>query len=280
MRKYYMLICSLVLAGLLLLGCAYQVQENGTIYFSSKVKVVETSFAERNYGCYSWAELTMEEAFGQNTILSGVISNVREATVEFSLDGRTMTSPITLFDMTDPNVIFDSTDIADNKKTITVGVGYNSGTFSEGLPILSEGKQFLAFCCSTAIRSDDVLEIDKYADFWVWNPNNLLIEGTADTYIVSDFFFDYLAEEEKIKQSLNITEEKLTMLFENANQLSLAEHCRRVGISDYDGVLGVLADRYNGMSSDLKMMLASGYLVNKSGFEKLLQEVSQTYSRG
>lgn len=171
-------------------------------------------------GCYFWDVLTEDEAYTANTvILTGKVSNVRQAEATYEFSGTDSSSPMTIFDVEVEEVLSCRSDAFPDKDVISVGIGYNMNWYSEGLPIVEEGASYLLFCNVMADDEDDPLGKSEYLDCWISGINELFCEQIGDYYLVRSLFAD-VPGAVSIREALELTEEDcyaLSMFDVNAN---------------------------------------------------------------
>ena len=165
--------------------------EDDVIYKSEKVCVKRIEETDKNtLTDYELNEINEKGVFTDyNTILIGNIVSVTPAVMEYYFKGHVVSDNVTFFEIR-INKLYRGKDIAVND-IVTVGVPYNLNTYGANLPIISQGKEFLVFCYpSSQMKNLDFTEADKYVDYWVRNPWNLLIEKADDYFFVGVFFKD------------------------------------------------------------------------------------------
>ena len=123
---------------------------------------------------YFWDELTDDVAYTKNTvIITGVASNVRQATVAYEFMDADVVDNITIFDVEVSDVLACRSGSFLQGDLITIGIGYNMSTYGVELPIIEDGKSYLIFCYVAADQEDDDLELAGYMDCWISAPKDL-----------------------------------------------------------------------------------------------------------
>ncbi len=191
-KKYVLPLCLLFAIFILSACTANSSAQNDVLFQSPNVTVMQVEEAATpNRVYYEWTPLTQESAYRKNTvILTGTAENVRPAVVKYRYMDTDVSDQITIFDVKIKNVLACHTDTFPDAPTITLGVGYNQNVYSEELPMITEGTDYLLFCYLTADQTDSPLELSAYVDGWISAPNALLCEKVGNAYLTNDFFED------------------------------------------------------------------------------------------
>lgn len=187
--------------------------ETSILYQSDNVVVSLLEDCETTtYFHYEWATLSDEVVYTKNTvILTGVASNIRQATVSYEFMGQNAVDNITIFDIEVDEVLACRSGSYKQGDTVTVGVGYNMNTYGEGLPVIEEGKTYLIFCYVAADRENDVMELAQYVDCWISAPKDLFLEKVGSCYLSVDYFSN-VSSAITIAKQLNLTQKQVFSL--------------------------------------------------------------------
>ncbi len=153
---------------------------------------------------------TVDVAYTKNTvILTGMVSNVRRATVSYKHMDTQIVEYITIFDVEVSDVLACRSGSYKQGDRITMGVPYlaDGKTLScpgVDYPVIEEGKSFLIFCYVAADKENDPLELGKYLDCWISAPGTLFVEKSADAYLTNEFFADVPGAMELEKRSYRV----------------------------------------------------------------------------
>lgn len=252
--------------------------DSACIYKSENVSVAEVdSLSNKQYASYEWIPLTEESMYTRNTIaITGVVKNFREVTVTYTHEGLERTEYVTLFDFELNKIIFSNTDVSPQKGTLTIGHSITSYDYSEGIPVLEEGKEFLLFCIACQDQENDPMEHRGYADYWVIRPNDLMIEKADGFYIVSDFFQQYLGEEDIMKQALDLSAEQCAA-FSNHPLSDLEQLAKTYGKENNINTLYALREQTQTRSSTFEEMVASYSIVDPELLEDIISSTAEKY---
>lgn len=184
------------------------------LYKSDKVEVSLIENIDTNkISYYEWAVLTKDDAFTENTVIvTGTVSNVRQAAVAYEFMDVDVVDNITIFDVEVSDVLACRSGSYRQGDLITMGIGYNMNTYSDELPVIEEGKTYLIFCYVAADDKDDVMELAGYVDCWISAPKDLFLEKVGDFYLLTDGFFSDVPGSFKLTDRLSLTEEQINAL--------------------------------------------------------------------
>ncbi len=164
------------------------------LYSSGDVSVTvvdESAFPTDTITEYEWTALTEEEAVKTHSvILTGVVSNVRACELKYRFMDADCNSGITVFDVAVEDLLFCNSDSVKNKGTISVGTGYNLGSYDPLLPPIEEGGRYLMFLEVPADYSEDPAGLAGFLDCWVGKPKDLMWPRIDDCCLVCGTFSD------------------------------------------------------------------------------------------
>ena len=158
------------------------------IYENDDVKV---TVVEKNPGkvdaYYDWLPVTDEFVYDETTlIMSGKISNVREAIAEFTNE-EYPSNNITLYEITVSDVLYSAEGISLSKGDIvTAGLSFNSYNLGYEFPIIENGKEFIMFCRVSA--NEYPRYRIEYSDYWMSAPHVMMIEKVDNAYLAHEYF--------------------------------------------------------------------------------------------
>lgn len=241
------------------------------------------------YANYEWSALTDEIAYTKNTvILSGVASNIRQATVAYEFMDTNVSDSITIFDIKVSDVLSCRSGSFQYDDLVTVGVGYNMNKYGEGLPIIEDGKSYLIFCYVAADKENDVLELAEYVDCWISAPKDLFLEKIGDYYLSIDYFSN-VPEALNLVDCLTLTEEQITSLSSIAvddtdaicayidEEVMLGS--KEFDLKDVASALFVLKTRTIKNSSELWNLANRSYLISCIELEEYVRNTAFAYDR-
>lgn len=286
---------AIAIVALLVISCAFSTacqftttSEQPPIYKSANVAVSIADDTDTiKYTHYEWAVLTDDIAYTKNTVIvSGVASNIRQASVTYEYMDTTVSDNITIFDIQISDVFscrscsFQAGDI------VTVGVGYNMNTYGEGLPIIKNGASYLMFCYVAADQKNDVLELSEYLDCWVSSPNNLLLERVGDFYLSIDFFSD-VPGSHRLVDFLNLTESQVDSLsaiaVDNTDRVrtfiddNIVNETKETNRTEAADALFLLKTRTMRNSADLWSLANRSYLISCGDLENYIRATALAY---
>ena len=261
--------------------------DSNILYQSNNVEVSLLENSETTtYFHYEWATLSDDVVYTKNTvILTGVASNVRQASVSYKFMDQNVVDNITIFDIEVSDVLACRTGSYKQGDTVTMGVGYNMNTYGEGLPVIEEGKEYLIFCYVAAEKENDPLELKNYVDCWISSPKDLFLEKVGDCYLSVDFFSN-VSSANTLAKRLNLTQEQVFSLanleignteaiksFINEKIItSLSSECKNAG----EGLL-VLKNRTMNRSGDLWGLTQRVYLIESDELETYVRDMTLIY---
>lgn len=271
-----------------LISCRYvPTDESSAIYKSANVEVSALEgMSATNYTNYEWAVFTDDIAYTKNTvIITGVASNVQQATVAYEYMDTDVLDNITIFDIEISDVLSSRSGSFQQGDTITVGVGYNMNKYGEGLPIIESGKEYMVFCYVAADKENDVLELAEYIDCWVSAPKDLLLERVGDFYLSIDYFsdapgshglLDYVeTDEEEISLLSSISAgdaDAASVYIDNDISAGIQPN-----VEEAADALFVLWERTMDNSKGLWNLANRAYLIGCDELENYVRNTAQTY---
>lgn len=253
-----------------------------TIHKSDNVEVIHVNSGKKEFVEYLYAPLSEERAFSENKIiLSGTVSNVRYVQVNYTYTGFPRTDDITLFDVEVDSVFQGESQLIQENAILTMGIGYNMSNYSEGAPIVSEGKTYLIFCELPATDGSDIRERADYVDCWVRYSNYLLIEKVGDYYLANGFFADYVSGVDTIDKSFGITEEVAAQfssmgtsaMLATAQVNSIRNTAKQNQIDISDEVLKIMKDRTRANTVGFAAFMGQNCVINCQDFENAILQV-------
>lgn len=278
-----------ILCLVILTACQSVMMPNGTSFYQSsnaEVSLVDDTDAIK-YVDYEWALITEEEAYTKNTlIITGVASNVRQATLNYEYTNAKVSDDITIFDVEISDVLVCRSGSFKQGDTVTVGVGYNMSRYSSELPPIKAGTSYLMFCYLTADQEDDVLELAEYLDCWVSAPKDLLLERIGDSYLSFDYFFSDVPNANRLVDCLGLTEKLTDTLAGNVRNDKVArayideEIVRGIegpGVSDAADALFALNKRASGYRYGLWYLATRAYLIDCDVLEAYVRNTALAY---
>ncbi len=269
--------------------CPASVTENSILYSSDNVIVtLADNSGETNNCYYQWIELTDETVFEKNTVIvTGVVSNIREATVEYEFMDTHVCDDITIFDVEVADVLSCRSDSLEISDMITVGTGYTSSSYGEGLPLIEEGKTYMIFCYVAADREDDPLELAGYIDCWISAPKDLLIEKIGDSYLAVDYFKDKI-NVQSLADCIELTDNQINSLaaINKYDKGSVENYIRdniKVKDPSYDPnvceALLILKSRTVNGSTEFMSLIERTALINCSDLESYVKSSASTLGK-
>ena len=261
-------------------------------FFKSEKSPVEVSFINGadtvNYVEYEWAVVTEDMAYTENTvILTGAAANVRQATVRYRYMDADAADSITIFDVVVSDVLACRSGSFQAGDVITVGVGYNTEKYGEGLPMVKEGTSYLMFCTVAADQQEDALALAEYVDCWIGAPKDLFLEKAGNSYLSIGSFFSDLPDARNLADSLDLTEKQAASL--SAAAVDDAEAAKafieetivsdsgRPDLTEFADALALLRTRIGKNSSALWSLARRAYLIDCGKLEGHIRRTALTY---
>jgi len=210
------------------------------------------------------------------------------ATVSYRFMDCNVIDNMTLFDVKVDKVLACNSDLFPNREFITVGVGYNTNNYSEDLPEISEGNQYLIFCYVAADIENDVRETSQYVDCWIGYPKDLLCERIDGYYLVGDFFSD-IPKAINLADSTGITEKDVEtiMTFDQDDDLGIRNLIKNTMDkssikSFFNNDVAVssvlrLKERLSNNPNSLWQLINRYYLVEKTVFENYVRVIAESF---
>ena len=272
------LIAFLALLTLVLTAC--NTNAPNLLYSSEKVSVsILDTLYDPQYVSYEYVTLTEHVAYTKNTvILTGIASNIREATVEYVYLGTNVTDHITIFDIAISSILSCNTDSFPQEKVVSVGIPYNMLTYGEGNPILQNGSSYLMYCYVTSDLENDVLELAEYVDCWVSDPLNLLIEQVGDCYFTSNFFSNvpsaqqisavFGPEDQNLEIIPSLESDSIDSFFQD---ISINPSTDSLDKETAISALKVLRSRVREQSTQWDYLCQNSFLINCEDLESFIQ---------
>ena len=195
-----------------------------------------------------WALLGEDEVFDQRySVIEGVVTSFSDVDVAYrSSNGEEAHSYETLMTVMVTQVIRDDTGIAAGDP-VRVGIPYNSWTYDEALPRLSEGLEVVAFCYHCNDFKDDPetdwIQHCKYVDYWVYAPFELFLQKVDDSFLLykPSYFADKIGSPLPPMVEPAGTEEDYDDWF--------TERMTEFSGTEYEAVLQALSDRSGRITS-------------------------------
>ncbi len=278
-----------VLCTVLSTGCQNSViSDNTSFYKSPNVEVTIVDGADPiQYAHYEWATLTEDVAYTKNTvIITGVATNVRQATVNYEYMDTDVSDSITIFDVDISKVLACRSGSFQEGDTVTIGVGYNMDKYGEGLPIITEGASYLIFCYVAEDRENDVMELAEYVDCWISAPRDLFLERVGDFYLSIDFFSD-VTEAQSLVDRLYLTEKQIASLSTitvsdtGAVDAYIDEEIMlgsdETDMDEFADALYVLRTRTMDNSTELWILAKRSYLIPCDKLEEYVRDAALAY---
>ena len=260
--------------------------EQAPLYKSANVEVSyldETK--EINYINYEWALITDEIAYTKNTIIiTGVASNVRQASVSYEYMDAEVSDNITIFDVEISDVLACRAGSVEQGDSVTVGVGYNMEKYGEGLPIIEDGTSYMMFCYVAADQEDDVLELAEYVDYWISAPKDLFLEKIGDFYLSIDYFSDMpkavcLADNLKLSENQILSLSAIPISNNYAVSSYIDKEINESNLAEAAEALLVLRARTMENSTELWNLANRSYLINCSELEEYVRNAALAYNQ-
>ena len=257
-----------------------------TVYKSENVEVVAfDNVGPVIYVNTEWAAPpSYEKAFTENTVIfTGTVDGVREATVTYEYMGSTRSSEITIFDFAVVEIFSSRSASVNAGDTVTVGVGYNTCRYAEGLPFIKKGESYLIFCYPPAERENSI-EAENYLDFWIYDCRHLFLEKTGGSYLSVGYFGD-IPGASLIYECMSLTEQKIRNLSMFSDSGNAANHYIDTAIApdadpdnpDAADALKLLRSRTAQNSSELLILLSDSYVIKSGDLEEFVREKAAEY---
>lgn len=149
-------------------------EENDNIIYQNDNVVVTKSepLVSPNIVCNSWDIPTETEMYNSCDIIADVtIISLKEVAISYTFMGTECTSYKTLADVS-VNTNYYSADGNINQE-FTVAIPNSSYSFDESFPEITVGERCILFISDTE-ELDDYLELDKYADYYLSSPADII----------------------------------------------------------------------------------------------------------
>ena len=149
-------------------------EENDNIIYQNNNVVVTKSepLVSPNIVCNSWDIPTETEMYNNCDIIADVtIKSLEEVAISYIFMGTECTSYKTLADVS-VNTNYYSADGNINQE-FTVAIPNSSYSFDESFPEITVGERCVLFISDTE-ELDDYLELDKYADYYLSSPADII----------------------------------------------------------------------------------------------------------
>lgn len=290
-----MKVCSLMvcfaLCFLFLTACrSSTIPYSTSIYHSPNVDVTLIQDTDTvQFINYEWAVLTDEMAYTKNTvILTGIASNVRQATVAYEYMDTDVFDNITIFDIEVADVLACQSGSFQPGDLVTVGVGYNRNKYGEGLPVIENGTSYLIFAYVAADQEQDPLELSEYVTCWISAPKDLFLEKIGDFYLSNDYFSSAL-HSYLLADCLDFTEEEITALAGMSHHdISAVDayvgemmvlKSKEPVPEEADVALLVLKNRTMEGSAELWNLVNSSYLIRCTELEDYIRNTTLQYNK-
>ena len=264
-----------------------QIENLETIYKSDNCEVVTFDYSGPIKYCYSeWKVMTDQIAYEENSlIVTGSVSNVRQATVSRMYNGSYITSYITLFDLRVTDVLLCDAGTYEIGDTVTMATCYNLMKYDEGLPLIEEGKDYLIFCFLASEHTNS-MELEKYVDCWIFAPLYLLLERIGNYYLTLDYFSDVNGSL-SLSEVLKLTEDDITNISQLPNDEAIVKKYienNKVSTygdieSDVEEALYVLKTRTMNNSGELLILAERSFLVNSNELETYVRNKATEYNK-
>lgn len=165
-------------------------EENDNIIYKNN-NVVVTKFeplVSPNIVCNLWDIPTETEMYNNCDIIADVtIKSLEEVAISYTFMGTECTSYKTLADVS-VNINYYSADGNINQE-FTVAIPNSSYSFDESFPEIAIGERCILFISDTE-ELDDSLELDKYADYYLSSPADI-ININGDRCQANNIFASY-----------------------------------------------------------------------------------------
>lgn len=186
-----------------------------------------------------WQEVTESILFDCDMIAKVTIQHIEEVSIEYTYMDTECTSYKTLATVTLDSAYYSSDGITSDK--FTIAIPNSTFEFDESFPTISEGGTYIMFMTYTQ-RLNDSLQLDKYSDYYVSSPADIVeIRGVNCN---SDSLFQ--------RYSTKSTSEK-----DSDNNLLEGEILINNNITTFSNKSQSSADRYNMPLMDFESMLKS-----------------------
>ena len=270
-------------------GCQSSISsDNTSLYKSPNVEVTISDNTDPiKYAHYEWATFTKDTAYTKNTVMiTGVATNVRQASVNYEYMDTDVSDSITIFDVDVSEILACRSGSFQEGDIVTVGVGYNMGKYGEGLPIITEGTSYLMFCYVAEDQENDVLELAEYVDCWISAPKDLFLEQVGDSYLSIDFFSD-VSGAHNLADYLDLTEKQIASLSTiaitdtDAIVTYIDEEVMfdsgKTNVDDFADALYVLRTRTMDNSTELWNLSNRSYLISCDKLEEYVRDTALAY---
>lgn len=219
-------------------------EKNGNIIYKNN-NVVVTKFeplVSPNIVCNLWDMPTESAMYSNCDIIADVtIKSLEEVAISYTFMGTECTSYKTLADVS-VNTKYYSADENINQE-FTVAIPNSSYSFDESFPKIAIGERCILFISDTE-ELDDSLELDKYADYYLSSPADI-ININGDECQANNIFASYSNSTVSASNETNaellegefLIENDEAVYFTNGNEVAISTEQCVMPFADFESTL-------------------------------------------